>query len=269
MQSINALSQAPDVESWLASSHEPHILHIFDRACNLINERGEVLSIVTPEIGDGPFNLVTEDNVIFSRQLHIESPVSMTGSRLNVGNLTIDTGTAQLWNPCPDWAILHDHRDKIAHQVQQLRFSNYKFSNALPSSLVAADLRSSIATARTLAGLGVGLTPSGDDFMMGAIYATWIIHPPETAGVLADAIANTAASLTTSLSAAWLRAARMGEAGILWHEFLDAFLFHDPVRIQETLKNILAVGETSGVDALSGFISVFKSWRGEAGSKHG
>jgi len=58
MQLINALSIAPDVNSWLANSRQLRILHIFDRACNLINERRKVLSIVTQQIGNGPFNLV-------------------------------------------------------------------------------------------------------------------------------------------------------------------------------------------------------------------
>jgi len=58
MQSINALSLAPDVRNWLANSRQPCILHVFDHACNLISERREVLSIVTPQIRNGPFNLI-------------------------------------------------------------------------------------------------------------------------------------------------------------------------------------------------------------------
>lgn len=50
MQSINALSFAPDTREWLAYSRYQHILHIFDRACNLINEPREVLSIITLQI---------------------------------------------------------------------------------------------------------------------------------------------------------------------------------------------------------------------------
>jgi hypothetical protein len=56
-QSINTLSLAPNACTGLANTRYPRILHVFDRACNLINERREVLSIVTPQIGNGPFNL--------------------------------------------------------------------------------------------------------------------------------------------------------------------------------------------------------------------
>lgn len=56
--SVTALSLAPTVNDWRADSRQPRILHVFDHASNLINERGEVLSVVTPQIGNGPFNLV-------------------------------------------------------------------------------------------------------------------------------------------------------------------------------------------------------------------
>jgi len=39
---INATSCAPDVNDWLANSRHPRILHVIDRACNLINERRDV-----------------------------------------------------------------------------------------------------------------------------------------------------------------------------------------------------------------------------------
>jgi len=51
----------------------------------------------------------------------------------------------------------------------------------------------------------------------------------------------------------------MGEAGILWHEFFEALTGADTVRIQTTMVKILAVGETSGADALKGFIGTFIS----------
>lgn len=41
MHFINSSSFAPDARDWLANSHYPRIFHVFDRPCNLINERGE------------------------------------------------------------------------------------------------------------------------------------------------------------------------------------------------------------------------------------
>ena len=76
MISVNAVSLAPDARDWLANSRHPRILHVFDRACNLINERREILSIVTQQIGNGAFNLVVEDDVLFSEHLNLPAKSS-------------------------------------------------------------------------------------------------------------------------------------------------------------------------------------------------
>lgn len=96
---------------------------------------------------------------------------------------------------------------------------------------------------------------------MGALYAAWIIHPPEIASVLAKEIAETASALTTSLSAAWIRSAGRGEAGILWHEFFGALISDSTQSIQKSMERILSIGETSGADAMSGFTSVLTAYK--------
>ena len=103
MQFINVLSVAPDVNNWLANSRLPRILYVFDRACNLINEPREVLSIVTPQIGNGPFNLVMP---IQMRRTHPKvkghaGKVALTRGPLvycleSVDNPEVDIFTAQL-----------------------------------------------------------------------------------------------------------------------------------------------------------------------------
>jgi hypothetical protein len=291
MVSINVLSLAPAVTDWLANTRHPRILHVFDRACNLINEQKEVLSIVTPRIGNGPFNLVLEGDVCFSDHLDLKSQVSLSSTQVTLGTVTIHIADAKLWNPCPNWEILHARKDDITNQLTKLPITNCQvcgldmpfmrtaqgdstidlqsLTSNLSLALAIIDILLALKITSRLAGLGAGLTPSGDDFIMGAIYAAWIIHPPEVASVLAQDIANTAAPLTTSLSAAWLRSASRGEAGILWHELFEALVSADSTHVQEAIGNILAVGETSGADALAGFISLFMSWIEEVGSSHG
>lgn len=273
MQAINALSIAPDAKAWLADARHPQILHVFDHACNLINERREVLSVVTPQIGDGPFSLVVHDGIYFSQYLGLEAIVYTSPTRLNVGDLIIYSTNAKIWNPYPDWKRLHTAKADIGHQLTQLQMADSLLPNPpisnLSSALAAADLSSSIAAAQKLAGLGIGLTPSGDDYLMGAMYAAWIIHPREVASTLAQEIANITVPLTTSLSAAWLRSAGGGAAGILWHEFFAALASTDIAGSQKIMKDILAVGETSGADALTGFASVFAAWIEKTGSFHG
>ncbi|NWG05660.1 MAG: DUF2877 domain-containing protein [Chloroflexi bacterium] len=277
MRFFHALSLTSNITSWLIDTRRPHILHLFDCACNLINERREVLSIVTPEIGNGPFNLVITENACFRENLSPKSPVSSSANQLTIGKFSIHTANAKLWNPTPHWKTLHAKRNDILNRLAQLPITNYssifKFSNSsivrqhsvqssnLSSAFANADISTVKLLASQLAGLGMGLTPSGDDFIMGALYAAWIIHPPEIASVLAKEIAETASALTTSLSAAWIRSAGRGEAGILWHEFFGALISDSTQSIQKSMERILSIGETSGADAMSGFTSVLTAYK--------
>ena len=275
MQSLKVLSLTSSVNGWLANSRQPRVLHIFEHACNLISEHKDVLSVVTQGIGDGPFNLVVENDVVFSEHLSIESPIVNSPNRFGLGDLIINTQSARLWSPRPNWEVLHARRYDVRNLLANLPIANYEssvsnfqFSRLLASALANADLPASITAAQKLAGLGIGLTPSGDDFIMGAILAAWMIHPADAAEVLAMEVTEVAAPLTTSLSGAWLRAAGRGEAGILWHQFFNALLSADQTSIQESVDKILSVGETSGADALSGFVSSFAAWSVEASTKH-
>ena len=273
MQHIEALSLAPAVNDWLDNTRHPRILHVFERACNLINERREVLSIVTTEIGNGPFNLVFEEDILFSDHLDVQSSIAIHADQLHLDDLTIHTAEAKLWQPRPDWEMLHASRDHILDQLmilslpdhqpsipntQALRLRSGQASN-LSSEIADADISSAKTTTSQLAGLGIGLTPTGDDFIIGAVYAARIIHPPENASLLAQEITNTAAPLTTSLSAAWLRSAGKGEAWLLWHQFFDALVTGGEVEFY--ISKILAVGETSGADALLGFFGVCTAYK--------
>src|SRR6185436_6759079 len=159
MISINAVSIAPNARDWLANSRHPRILHVFDRACNLINERREILSIVTQQIGNGPFNLVVEDDVLFSEHLNLQSLISVFPNQLNLGDLIINTGNAKLWSPRPDWETLHARRNEILNQLMSLPITNYQARgldmgfatsaqpNSTTTSLPAKRLISALSTA--------------------------------------------------------------------------------------------------------------------------
>src|SRR5215208_1016452 len=267
MQRINAVSLTYNVKDWLANSDHPCILHIFDGVCNLVNERREILSIVTPQIENGPFNLVLEKDVLFSGYLGLESQIFIFPTQLKLGDLTIQTVDANLWCPIPDWETLHAKRAEILGRIASLQINTFQVSlptqllSTFSTAMIAPDLATSLTAAKQLAGLGQGLTPAGDDFILGAILAAWIIHSPEVTKGLVEEIANAAAPLTTSLSAAWLRSAGRSEAGIRWHEFFESLISGDSASVQAAMNKILAVGETSGADALAGFVDVFAAQR--------
>lgn len=279
IMNLTAITAAPRAQAWLHATRTAHPLQIFDQVFNLVNQDARVLSVVSNAIGNGPFSLlVGEDN--FQALVTIDSPVSIEQNTLVVGDLAIDLSQAAPWNPRPQWGPL------TQSQFQTLKRSVYDAllaaSQGQNSSLMfdstggitpfrspfsraaalaveqirkgfrLADWKAVLHGTADLAGLGVGLTPAGDDFLVGMLHGLWA-RAAEQVGELCSAIAQTAIPRTSTLSGAWLEAASQGEASQLWHTLIKATRDGREDDIQEALVHILRTGETSGEDALSGF----------------
>jgi hypothetical protein len=150
-------------------------------------------------------------------------------------------------------------KKRIAVQLARLPITGFNIANPLSMFLAAADRQSSVHLVPQLAGLEPGLTPAGDDFIMGSLYAVWVVHPLPVAQALARDVASTAVQRTTSLSAAYLRSAGKGQAGIAWHRFFSALISGNDDQMYNSVLEILSTGASSGADALTGFVSTFIS----------
>ncbi len=108
------------------------------------------------------------------------------------------------------------------------------------------------AGASRLAGLGSGLTPAGDDFLMGVMLWAWLAHPcPER---LCWPLLDASISRTTALSVALLRASARGECSSSWQHLLGCLLAGSESELRTAVRAVLAHGHTSGADALAGFV---------------
>ncbi|HID53079.1 MAG TPA: DUF2877 domain-containing protein [Anaerolineae bacterium] len=264
---------APRARRWLAESSSARILHLFDHACNLINDQGNILSLVAPEIGAGPFALVLPLARPFSTIFSLQDKVDINDNILRVGLFEIDITDAAFWQPIPDWQRLRRNTAVWRTWLPQLQdmTASYRRRQGIdvPSGLsarleagaalflrglVEEDTAVCCAGVQKLAGLGQGLTPAGDDFLLGAMYGLRVRERVEAARFWNELIVDTAVPRTTALSAAWLRAAAQGEAVTAWHEFCRHSAVAD--RWGTAVQRILRTGHSSGVDALTGFTAV-------------
>lgn len=288
LKTLACVSTSPFVKLWLKRSTAVSVLHSFDQACNLINQHGEIVSLVTPQLGNGPFAFVV-DMVSFSDWVHVQTAVSTTSSSIILGNLHFDLTNVTIWNPHPNWATLQSetacprngvgavwlpkvnaikkmvaqHLPKLDGMMsilqEQLHQAQQQFVYAIQSCLypvegghAGASLQETVSA---LAGLGNGLTPAGDDFLMGALYGLWATQPQAVVQKWGEVIMETAVSHTTTLSAAWLRAAAKGEATEPWHELCGQLMMEGD-GWETAVKHILATGHSSGADALAGFTAI-------------
>ena len=100
-----------------------------------------------------------------------------------------------------------------------------------------------------LAGLGSGLTPSGDDYLLGVMASLWLTKNTH----FLDEIARLSSQKTTSLSAAYLMAASKGDFAECWHDLAQAVLYQDPKVLRDSISEFIQIGASSGRDALVGF----------------
>jgi hypothetical protein len=261
------------------------VLAVFERVCDLVSPdqqgRKPVIALVTPEIGDGPLNVVLNEGTRGFTSIKPGMRGQTDGDRLDIGGLAIELGDAEIWEPRPDWPALRAHAGAIATRLPMLRALSLERAPAdsllalmhevprqnRPSEAVL-DAAQSAANAlqggwsghparlregaSQMAGLGPGLTPGGDDFLCGTMLWAWLAHSRPDA--FCRAIAETAAPRTTTLSAAFLWAAARGECSAAWHALLDALAEGNDAGMAQAAQTVLTHGATSGADALAGFL---------------
>lgn len=108
---------------------------------------------------------------------------------------------------------------------------------------------------RTLLGLGPGLTPSGDDFLVGMLVALSETGDDARQARLSEVVRRLAPIRTSPISTAHLLAACDGMASDALHRALRTILCNAPA-LADDLNTLAAIGHSSGWDALAGAIII-------------
>ncbi|MCC7359668.1 MAG: DUF2877 domain-containing protein [Anaerolineales bacterium] len=284
MAKLRAEAVAGAARAWLAAARPARVLNVFDRACNLVADDGAVLALVTAARGLTPFGVVVEpgEPPPFAG-VDAASPVSVAADALRVGPLAVELRGAAAWDARPNWAAvvaaLKSHpqrpaalavagleaapRDSLLclwHQVEPatpLLARVRPAAQNLIAGLQSGDWARSEQGVLKLAGLGGGLTPAGDDFVLGVMLAA---HAGAFGLVAAQhclALAEALAPRTNTLSAAYVHAAARGECAAYWHDQLAA-LSNPAADLSGPARALVSVGHTSGADALAGFLASFE-----------
>ena len=282
------------------------VLGVFERACSLLTDDGDILALVLPKIGDGPLNMVVDGAPGDFAMIELGVPARLAEDCMQIGEVSVCVANASVWEPRPDWDHLRACHEAITQQLTHLLSTAIRYAPAgsllallsdplmpdsgrpysssgsakgirepgaseplreawpdamLESALAGAEaLRKGwagdVAELRTgatqLAGLGVGLTPAGDDFLTGVMLWAWLAQPAPRE--LCRAILEASSARTSALSAAFLRVAVEGECSAAWHRLLDALASGNRGQVVSAVGNTVSHGHTSGADALAGFL---------------
>lgn len=255
------------------------IVAVFER-CFYATLDGHSICVGSRALGSGPLHVLCEDWP--PRRLAPGNDVAVVGTEIHVEGAPLARfGAAPVWAPdrAPDWT-----RDSLCaglRAVDEL-WSTPSTDEGLvamgqaqpapePSRLVAAarpgvaalnriideGLRGGSPTAADhaalagLIGLGPGLTPSGDDLLLGALVALASLGCCDARDALWEACRGQL-DRTNEISRAHLEAAALGCGAAALHGAVHATMSGSLDLVQPSLLAVAAIGHTSGRDGFAG-----------------
>lgn len=243
---------------------------VYRQAINLRTPDDRWLALVVPELGNGPFHLVVPPSALAG--LVAGETVQLEGEILQFPNRQIDFRHARSWSAMlptqptlarfsvNEWLYVNVqtiHSPLWAASATPLTTLAQQGWSSLQQGLQQGDADQLAAGAARLAGLGPGLTPAGDDFLLGWLAGIWsgalegiTGWTPQATGKI---VAQAAIPRTTRLSSIWLSYAAAGEFSEPWHNLIQALRQPEEAPRQQAWQRILHSGATSGHDALAGF----------------
>lgn len=255
----------------LRSPRSGGVISLHDRALNLLLDGGEVVSLLMPELGNGPGAILLPR---LPGWRHGDQVTAGAGRIAGPGATVLLQGGSPWTPPKPPRAPQRSSRTPpdpgpalarlaergsrsgllpavltaMGHATAPLTGTARALHDlALPGLDLLAQKQWKAAVSR-LAGLGPGLTPSGDDLLGGYLSLLRRTGSRRAAG-LAAATRALPVTATGPLSLHLLRWAAQGVAGEHHLSWLDALLAGDD---EPHLAQLLAHGATSGADWAAG-----------------
>ena len=275
---------------------------VFRQACNLWLEGGTLLTLLPREKGNVPrgVRLDTSSDSVFLHALRVGQPVACRGGilRFERSDFSVDLRTARSWHidlkglhidlrridQAQAWAIAwselktYYRRSDLSGIMEGFsplegspilsEILRQQSAHSVPALLQATrdfqfeDARASI---RPLIGLGHGLTPSGDDFLVGYLTGLWSTagNSPSRTQFLAalDVEISETARNTNEISRAYLRSAIKGHVSEpiakLAQQLSQA---NNASSVTAATQAALQVGHTSGADGVLGLLLGCLAW---------
>lgn len=247
---MKATLSGPGAREALAAGGEGTVLAWFPRAC-YASLPGGLVALVGPTVPPGPIHLALDRPL---PPIETGSPVRVSGGRVAVEDLAIDVLAASAWSgPLPPPRAVLATTGRAARAALEVAAGSALASGpfldrALRArrALGAGNLEES---ADILAGLGPGLTPSGDDALAGILFAI----RAAAGGTIEPRTALVAGSARTGpIPRAFLAWAARGQALQPAHDLLLAAVAGDGEGTTRAARALGAVGGTSGTDFLLG-----------------
>lgn len=235
----------------------------FKRAVNF-TQGDRLVSIVDEAIGDGPLNIVIRDFDAGQTQ----NPLEISAEEIAFEGRQFPFTPRHRYCSTLDGKLGPRFHDNLAFFGELLTKTSHPKSLAFLldarrtenlhsgfERMLAAQVKRSVDEifhgdrlngVRTLCGCGIGLTPSGDDFIAGHLIGL------NVRGETADEVFEAARS-NNIFSNTFLDLARQGQLFGRMKNLILALMHGSQEAVRECTERLFAVGETSGADLGTGF----------------
>ncbi|MHB1294125.1 MAG: oxamate carbamoyltransferase subunit AllH family protein [Anaerolineae bacterium] len=298
---MQTLSLSADLIGLVNDTRTFRVHSVFPRVVNLVSASGDWATLACPEVGNLPRGIVIDapPELDLAQHLRVGQMVTLAEGRLAAGDLLVEMAGAAVWEPClavesdtpwarnwserwaRAWATLQTHAPPeslpFAARAQGTdaatpitRLIGQAVERLLTACRALESERAGIA-ASALIGLGPGLTPSGDDLLVGLLAGLWLRYPWSDSAqrVFTQHLAwqvGKSADRTSDVSRIYLLSAVRGCVAQKIMDLATAIVAPSS-RWQETLDevewrtlNALAVGSTSGADGVYGLLLGLQLW---------
>ena len=276
---------------------------VFHQACNLWLEPDTLLTLLPCQKGNVPhgIRLDTSSHSVFLHALRVGQSVACRGGILRIDGpeFSVDLRTARPWHidlkelhidlrrsdQAHAWAMAWSKLTTY-HRKSSLSGITEGFSpsegppalsevllqqsaHAVPALLQATrdfQVEDAGTSIRLLIGLGPGLTPSGDDFLVGYLAGLWCTagNSPSRTQFLAalDAEISETARSTNEISRAYLRSAAKGHVSEPIAKLAQQLNQANNIgNVRGATQAALQVGHTSGADGVLGLLLGCLAWQ--------
>lgn len=251
---------------------------VFTRTINVETSAGTLVTLAGCECDDAPDTIVTNVQGFAALEVAVGDPVTAARAQIDVeGRFSVDLLGAKPWQETltrvVDAERLRANLDVLLARLSAAGAVGGMVPSSAPADTWAAELARTLAArvtqvrlsllrgdsrafgrhAGSLMGLGPGLTPSGDDFLVG-LFAS--LHACAGPGVplarLCAEIVEAHAGRTNAISLAALRHAAAGRVRASIARLLRQLGHGSGASLAAPLQRVLAIGSTSGTDIVAG-----------------
>ncbi len=270
------------IKSWIKSAEDLKNSEksgkVHSRYKNVVNLfiEGRFFSVHNSKISMTSLSIIVEDALEVQR----DDTVIIMEHGIQVGRELLEYGNVETWNPVVERRIPLE-RAKVVLKELKTSLIEYKSHAGYADSAVTPigekdDFLTAILRKRVWKlksdflehvlseqkiwedflkeniGAGIGLTPSGDDFIVGLLFA---MKCSDVDGIFEKLVEIVEENLeyTNDISGAFLKSACKGEFSQKLHELAKG-ISEEKESIKEEIDNIASSGHSSGVDTLNGIV---------------